>query len=64
MLPMHNLVKRTLPAFEAGECGMIVYEKNTHSRTRSFLYIESFLGILSLATPYIGAKMWYAFRLV
>jgi hypothetical protein len=54
---MHNLVKRTLPAFEAGECGMIVYEKNTHSRTRSFLYIERFWGISSLATPYMGAKV-------
>jgi hypothetical protein len=54
---MHNLVKRTLPAFEAGECGMIVYEKNTHSRTRSFLYIERFWGISSLATPYMGVKV-------
>ena len=42
---------------------MIVYEKYTHSRTRSFLYIERFWGIFGLATPYMGTKMWYAFRL-
>ena len=42
---------------------MIVYEKNTHSRTQSFLYIERFLGFLSLVTSYMGAKVWYVFRL-
>jgi hypothetical protein len=43
---------------------MMVYEKNTHSRTRSFLYIERFWGILSIAAPYMGTKVWYVFRLV
>jgi hypothetical protein len=28
---------RTPRAIKAGECGMIVYEKNSYSRTRSFL---------------------------
>ena len=42
---------------------MMVYEKNTHSRIRSFLYIERFWGFFSLATPYMGAKVWYVFRL-
>ena len=58
------ILKLHSPAFNAEECGMIVYEKNTHSSTRSFLYIEGFWGILGLATPYMGAKVWYASRLV
>jgi len=41
----------------------MIVEKNTHSRTQSFLYMERFWGFLSLATPYMGAKVWYVFRL-
>ncbi len=42
---------------------MIVYEKVSYSRIRSFLYIECFWGIFSFSTPYMGAKVWYVSRL-
>jgi len=34
---------------------MIVYEKNTHSRTRSFLYIESFMLLITFC-PHIWGQ--------
>lgn len=42
---------------------MIMYEEISHSRTQSFLYIESFRDVFSLASLYMGAKAWYVSRL-
>jgi len=46
-----------------GECGVIVYERNFHSRTRVFHYIQDFMQSFGVFVPYMGANLWYASRL-
>jgi len=42
---------------------MMVYEKLIYSRTRSFLYIESFVLFITFC-PIYGGKMWYVLNVV